>query len=152
MNDTASGMSGCNLTGTYYHAVDAKGRINFPAKLREQLGETFWLSKGITDRFLTVYSQEGWEDLMRQIGSLRGPDGERMRRRICAGAAEVTPDKQGRILIPVPLREYAGLETDSEIVVAGAGRKAEIWTKALWMQEEDSFDPMAAAVLNDLCL
>lgn len=142
----------CNMTGTFYHAVDAKGRINFPAKLREQLGESFWLSRGITDKFLTVYSQEGWNDFMSQISGLKGAQGESMRRWICSGAAEVTPDKQGRILIPTALREYAGLDADKEVVVAGTGRKAEIWSRTLWTQVDSSFDPSTAPVLDDLCL
>ncbi len=140
------------MTGTYLHAVDAKGRINFPAKLREMLGETFWLSRGMTGKFLTVYSQEGWDDLMRQIGSLKGADGESMRRWICSGAAEVTPDKQGRILIPSALRDYAGLDVDKEVAVVGAGRKAEIWSKTLWTQTDSGFDPTSAPALSELCL
>lgn len=143
----------CNMTGTFYHAVDTKGRINFPAKLRELLGTTFWLARATTDRCLTVYSEEMWTQLMIQIGSKSGPEAEKLRRWMCAGAAEVTPDKQGRILIPANLREYAGLQTGEEVAVVGAGRKAEIWSKALWMQTDESFDPMSAmSVLNELIL
>lgn len=138
------------MTGTFYHNVDAKGRINFPAKLRELIGETFWISRGTSDRCLTVYSQEGWMDIMRQIGSLKGPDAEKMRRWICSGATEVTPDKQGRILIPSALREYAQLEKD--VVVVGAGRKAEIWSETLWKQADEAFDPSSAAIIGELCL
>lgn len=141
----------CEMTGTYYHAVDAKGRINFPAKLRELLGTTFWLAKGTTDKCLTVYSKERWAQFMDQIGGKKGPEAEKLRRWICAGAVEVTPDKQGRILIPVNLREYAGLQTDSEVAIIGAGRKAEIWSKALWLKTEDDFDPSSVmSVLNEL--
>lgn len=141
------------MTGTFFHAVDAKGRINFPAKLREQLGESFWLSRGTSDRCLTVYSREGWEAFMLQISDKRGPAAEKLRRWICSGAVEVNPDKQGRILIPSHLRMYAGLETDSEVAVIGAGRKAEIWSKAAWTEANDSFDPAEAEdILNELCL
>jgi MraZ protein len=87
---------------------------------------------------------------MRQIKDLKGPQGERMRRWICSGATEVTPDKQGRIVIPQALRTYAGLEKD--VVVAGAGRKAEIWDYNLWKQSEDAFDPADSGMLEDLCL
>ena len=140
----------CGMTGTFYHNVDEKGRINFPAKLREQLGVTFWVARGTSDKFLSVYSVEGWKDVMRQIKDLRGPQGEKMRRWICSGATEVTPDKQGRIVIPQALRAYAGLEKD--VVVAGAGRKAEIWDYNLWKQSEDAFDPADSGMLEDLCL
>lgn len=139
----------CNMTGTYSHNVDEKGRINFPAKLREQLGATFWVSRGTSDKFLSVYSVEGWNDVMRQIKDLRGPQGEKLRRWICSGAAEVTPDKQGRILIPTALREYAGLKKD--VVVAGAGRKAEIWDEERW-NEQMNFDPLESGMLDDIVL
>ncbi len=154
MNDTAAGAKPdiCNMTGTYFHNVDTKGRINFPAKLREQLGETFWVSRGTADKCLTVYSQEGWQDVMRQIGGLKGTAAEKLRRWICSGAAEVTPDKQGRILIPPALRRFAGLDEDREVVVLGAGRKAEIWSSKLWNEMEDAFDPSADGVLEELCL
>lgn len=154
MNDTAMGAEPgiCNMTGTYFHNVDTKGRINFPAKLREQLGETFWVSRGTADKCLTVYSQAGWQDVMRQIGGLKGPGGEKLRRWVCSGAAEVTPDKQGRILIPAALRRFAGLDEDKEVVVLGAGRKAEIWSSKLWNEMEDAFDPSMDGVLEELCL
>ncbi len=152
MNEAAfeDDLDVCGMTGTYYHNVDEKGRINFPAKLREQLGTTFWVARGTSDKFLSVYSVEGWKDVMRQIKDLKGPQGERMRRWICSGATEVTPDKQGRIVIPQALRTYAGLEKD--VVVAGAGRKAEIWDYNLWKQSEDAFDPADSGMLEDLCL
>lgn len=146
-------QNNCDMTGTFYHAVDSKGRINFPVKLREQLGATFWLSRGTSDKCLIVHSPERWAEFMVQIGGLRGPEGEKMRRWICAGAVEVTPDKQGRILIPVNLREYAGLKPGSEVAVVGAGRKAEIWDKDRWTKADEDFEPsMAASVLNELIL
>lgn len=140
----------CSMTGTYTHNVDEKGRINFPAKLREQLGATFWIARGTSDKFLAVYSAEGWKDVLRQIKDLRGPQGEKLRRWICSGAAEVTPDKQGRILIPQALRNYACLERD--VVVAGAGRKAEIWNADVWRQTQEAFEPADSGLLDELCL
>lgn len=140
----------CELTGTYEHNVDEKGRLNFPAKLREQLGTTFWIARGTSDRFLAVYSVAGWKDVLRQVKDLKGPQGEKLRRWICSGAAEVTPDKQGRILIPQALRRYAELEKD--IIVAGTGRKAEIWDRDRWLETVEDFDPTACTELNELTL
>lgn len=140
------------MTGTYFHSMDKKGRINFPVKLREQIGETFWISRGTTEKCLTVYSKEGWEDIMRQIGGLKGPDGEKLRRWFCSGAVEVTPDQQGRVLIPVALRNHAGLGVEDNVAVIGAGRKAEIWKRETWEEMESSFDPASSALLEDLCL
>lgn len=152
MNEAAleTELDACSMTGTYYHNVDAKGRINFPAKLRELIGETFWIARGTSDRFLSVYSSEGWRDVLRQVKDLKGPQGEKLRRWICSGAAEVTPDKQGRVLIPAALREYAGL--DKDVVVLGAGRKAEIWSSERWREMDEAFDPTCAPQLEELCL
>jgi len=140
----------CGMTGTYCHCADEKGRINFPAKLREQLGATFWIVRGTSERFLSVYSVREWNNVLLQIQDLKGPQGEKIRRWICSGAAEVTPDKQGRILIPQSLRTYAGIQKD--VVIAGAGRKAEIWDYNLWKQSEEAFDPAGCGILADLCL
>ncbi len=153
MNEAAFGEDELDLfgmTGTYNHNVDDKGRINFPAKLREQLGETFWIARGTSDKFLAVYSVEGWKDVLRQVRDLRGPQGEKLRRWICSGAVEVTPDKQGRILIPQALRKYAELERD--VVIAGTGKKAEIWDSSKWQQSDEAFDPMASGQLDGLDL
>ena len=86
---------------------------------------------------------------MRQVQNLPGPQGEKMRRWICAGAAEVTPDKQGRILIPMALRKYAGLQKD--VIIAGTGRKAEIWDAERW-EMQNSFNPLDSELLNTLVL
>ena len=152
MNDAAFGEEPdlCNMTGTYDHNIDEKGRINFPVKLREQLGETFWIARGTSGKFLAVYSAAGWKDVMRQIQNLRGPSGEKMRRWICAGAAEVAPDKQGRILIPQALRNFAGLTR--QVIVCGAGKKAEIWDYQEYMHDAESFSPEESGMLDELCL
>lgn len=139
-----------DLTGTYRHNLDAKNRINFPAKLRERFGETFWIARGTSGHFLAVYSVEGWRNVMRQIRSMTGRQGEKLRRWICSGAVEVTPDKQGRVLIPAPLCNYASL-TD-EVVIAGAGTKVEIWSADLWDEDDAGFDPSEAPQIEEICL
>ena len=138
----------CGLTGTYDHNVDEKGRLNFPAKLREQLGATFWIARGVSDKCIAVYSVESWKALIRQIKDLPGVRGDKIRRWICSGAAEVTPDKQGRILIPQALRRYAELEKD--VVVAGTGRKAEIWNSDLWYANNMAPDDDMLGALDDV--
>lgn len=154
MNEAAfedeMGCTDCDLTGTYDHNVDEKGRLNFPAKLREQLGATFWIARSFTDKCLAVYSAENWKNLMRQIKDIPGVKGDKVRRWICSGAAEVTPDKQGRILIPQALRRYAELEKD--VVVAGTGRKAEIWNSQLWLENNMELDDETLDVLDNVLL
>ncbi len=138
------------MDGTYFHNIDAKGRMNFPAKLREELGETFWLVRGTTDKFLSVYSVERWKKICDQVAQQPGPEGESLRRWLHAGACEVVPDKQGRILVPQNLRIFAGLEKD--VVVIGAGTRSEIWDKDRWAAVDEAFDPKAGSVLATLCM
>ncbi len=116
------------LIGEYQHSLDTKGRVNFPAKLREDLGETFILSKGLGDPCLFVYSQQEWDKLTEKLNSLPLS----LQRFLFAGATQVQPDKQGRILIPQNLRQYAGLQKD--LVIVGASNRAEIWDQDQWEQ------------------
>ena len=101
------------LIGEYQHSLDTKGRVNFPAKLREDLGESFILSKGLGDECLFVYSEEEWNKLTEKLNSLPLSKARALQRFLFAGATQVQPDKQGRILIPQNLRDYAGLQKRS---------------------------------------
>ena len=117
------------LIGEYSHNIDAKGRLNFPAKLREDLGQRFIVTKGLDD-CLFVYSLEEWERLEQKIKELPMSKACTIQRYLFSGAWEVEPDKQGRILIPANLREFAGLEKD--VLVIGASNRAEIWNRSRW--------------------
>lgn len=117
------------LIGEYQHNLDAKGRVNFPAKLRENLGETFVITKGL-DHSLFVYPREEWRKLEQRISELPVSKSRELQLFFFAGAAEVEPDKQGRVVIPANLREFAGLE--KEVVIVGASVRAEIWDKDKW--------------------
>lgn len=130
-----------SLMGTYYHNIDAKGRLNFPTKLRVALGESFYVTKGLDERCLVVYSQEGWDRLSAKVAALPEAKAGAIRRWLFSGAGLLTPDRQGRVQIPQDLRAFAKLEKD--VVVIGADNKAEIWDKALWEQQVDSFDTAA---------
>lgn len=117
------------MTGEYLHSIDVKGRLNFPAKLREELGQAFIITKGL-DGCIFVYSQDEWKKIEERMAQLPLSQSRNVQRFLSSGAAEVEPDKQGRILIPLNLRLHAGLEKD--IVVAGVGTRAEIWDKKRW--------------------
>ena len=106
-----------SLMGTYYHNIDAKGRMNFPTKLREVLGTTFYVTKGLDQPCLTVYSETEWERLAAKVAAIPESKGGQIRRWLFSGAGVLTPDKQGRVLIPQDLRSFAGLEKD--VVVIG---------------------------------
>ena len=116
------------MTGQYAHTIDAKGRLFIPAKLREELGGTFHVTVG-QDHCLSVYSDDSWNAVMDKLKTMNYSDVKRLRP-MFALAADCEPDAQGRILLPLKLRQYAGLEKD--VVVIGANNKAEIWNRASW--------------------
>lgn len=117
--------------GEYQHSVDPKGRVIMPAKLREALGEKFMVTRGL-DSCLFAYSQDGWGDLEKKLKELPLNDlnSRAVARFFFSGATECEVDKQGRILIPQSLREYACLEKD--VIIAGVSDKVEIWDKDKW--------------------
>lgn len=129
------------LMGEYQHNIDPKGRLFMPVKLRESLGSTFILSKGL-DGCLFVYDEEQWHVLEAKLNSLpmtnKGARG--FSRFFFSGAAEVECDKQGRVLLPANLREFAGL--DKNAVIVGVGNRAEIWSVERWnaYNEENAED------------
>ena len=133
------------LIGEYQHTLDPKGRVNFPARLRESLGSTFIITKGL-DNCLYVYSREEWKVLEDKIRALPMSKSRNLQRFFFAGAAEAEPDKQGRVLIPAHLREYAGLTKD--VTVIGASVRAEIWDSERYQSscEELTSDSIAESM------
>ncbi len=117
--------------GEYLHKMDVKGRTSLPSKFKKNIGDTLIITRGF-DNSLTVYTESSWKEITEKLSKLSiTKKAERsFTRMMLSGAIEVSPDKQGRILIPEYLRKYAGIET--EIVWAGVGDKAEIWDKAKW--------------------
>lgn len=120
------------MTGQYAHNIDAKGRLFIPARLREELGETFHVTVGM-DHCLSIYSDESWAVFMDKLRELPYSKTKALRM-LFANAADCEPDGQGRILIPAKLRAYAGLE--KEVVVIGSFDRAEIWNAERWAREE----------------
>lgn len=118
------------LCGEFKSTLDAKGRMNFPVKLREVFGESFIISKTIAAECIKVYSVGDWQELSDRIKAMPQTKTADIQRFLFGSAFEIEPDKQGRILIPPPLREYAGLGTD--VVIVGLSGRAEIWDKAKW--------------------
>jgi MraZ protein len=114
--------------GEYNHTIDAKGRLIVPSKFRETLGDTFVVTKGL-DGCLFVYDNEEWGIFEEKLKSLPITNKEvrKFVRFFLAGAAEVEVDKQGRILIPNVLREFAELNKD--VVLIGVASRIEIWSK-----------------------
>jgi len=134
------------LMGEYNHSLDAKGRFIVPAKLREQLGERFVISKGL-DGCLFAFPPEEWAKLEAKIQDLplTNMRARKFARHILAGASEMELDKQGRVLLPLNLREAAKLEKD--IVLCGVGSRMEIWDKDTW-QSYSLYDDMEEVAEN----
>ena len=120
------------MTGQYAHNIDAKGRLFIPARLREELGQTFHVTIGL-DHCLSIYSDENWNVLVEKIHEMPYNKARGLRV-LSANAVDCEPDAQGRILIPAKLREYAGLQ--KEVVVIGSFDRAEIWNAERWAREE----------------
>ncbi len=118
--------------GEYNHTIDAKGRVIMPSKLRESLGDDFVITKGL-DGCLFVYDNAGFQVFEEKLKSLplTNKDARQFVRFFLAGAASIEIDKQGRVLIPSILREFA--EITKEAVLVGVGSRIEIWSKERWM-------------------
>lgn len=118
--------------GEYSHTIDAKGRLIVPSKFREQLGDEFVVTKGL-DGCLFVYENLEWKSLEEKLHSLplTNTNARKFSRFFLAGATTCEVDKQGRILLPAILREFAKIEKDT--VLVGVGSRIEIWSKESWM-------------------
>lgn len=127
------------LLGEFVHVLDSKGRVTVPARFRAELGTSLVVTRGI-DRCLAVYPISKWEQLAGRVNELPLTDRQAraFRRLLFASAADVSPDGQGRILIPPPLREYANL--DGEVVVAGLSTHIELWDTEAWEGERERIE------------
>lgn len=136
------------LRGEFKSTLDAKGRMNFPVKLREELGASFIISKTIGAECIKVYAAEDWAELVAKIKNMPQTKTAAIQRFLFGSAFEIEPDKQGRVLIPAPLREYAGLTQD--IVIVGLEGYAEIWDKAKWdaLNEAQDTEDLAAIAME----
>lgn len=135
------------LIGEYQHNIDQKGRVIVPAKFREDLGELFYVTKGL-DGCLFVLSPEEWARLQDKIKAMPISKARGLQRFFFSGAAEAEPDKQGRILIPQPLRDYAKLSRD--VTVIGASTRAEIWDSGRWDEFNSTLTEDSVAEAMDL--
>lgn len=139
------------LMGEFQHNIDAKGRIIIPAKLRDNLGSKFVITRGL-DGCVFGYPLDNWEkvqDKLKQL-PLAKKEARAFTRFFYSAAAEVEIDKQGRINIPTTLMTYADLE--KECLILGVSDRIEIWSKEKWHQVsaeiEDSFEEIAEDMLD----
>ncbi|WP_121639954.1 division/cell wall cluster transcriptional repressor MraZ [Virgibacillus sp. Bac330] len=137
--------------GEFQHNIDAKGRIIVPSKFRDQLGDSFVVTRGL-DQCLFVYPMEEWNILEGKLKKLplTKKDARAFTRFFFSGAVECEIDKQGRINIPQSLRNYAGIE--KECVVIGVSNRIEIWSSEQWesyvTDSEESFAEIAENLMD----
>lgn len=137
--------------GEYKHTVDAKGRLIIPAKFRNQLGDKFILIKWL-EHSLYGFPLSAWEIFEEKLKALpmTNKEARKFQRFVFSSAIEAEFDKQGRIALPINLREYANLE--KEIIVTGAGTGFEIWNATNWQDYTadvaENFDDIADGLVD----
>ncbi|MBU5467744.1 division/cell wall cluster transcriptional repressor MraZ [Virgibacillus sp. MSJ-26] len=137
--------------GEYQHNVDTKGRIIVPSKFREELGESFVVTRGL-DKCLFAYPLDEWKLLEEKLKKLplTKKDARAFTRFFFSGAVECEVDKQGRINLSQPLRNYAELER--ECVIIGVSNRVEFWAKEAWedyfTESEESFAEIAENLMD----
>ncbi|MCS7233218.1 MAG: division/cell wall cluster transcriptional repressor MraZ [Synergistetes bacterium] len=137
------------FVGAYFFSVDNKGRVFIPASMREKLGKEAVLTRGL-DRCLFLFPLEEWEGIVNSFNSLSFAKKEvrAFLRLLLAGASMVSIDAQGRIQIPLTLREYAKLE--KEVAIIGVGNRVEIWAKDRWDVYENDVLPRFEEVAEEI--
>lgn len=141
--ETAAAVRGrLMFMGEFNHNIDAKGRLIIPSRFREELGENSVLTRGM-DGCLSIYPQEAWKAFEEKLASLplTSKDARTFTRFFVSGATPCELDRQGRILVPSTLREYAGLEKN--VILAGNLDRIEIWSKSRW-EKSNNYEDMDA--------
>jgi len=141
--------------GEYFHSIDRKGRLILPAKFREvakaNFLEKFFITRGL-DKCLFMFSEEEWrtqENKFKSI-SFTKQQSRTFNRLYFSGATEVIPDKQGRILLPAHIKEFADIKKD--VVIVGVSNRIEIWSKNKWEDfygnSRQSFEEIAEKLIE----
>ncbi len=141
--------------GEFEHTLDRKGRLIIPSKFREALKEhyieRFFITRGL-DKCLFMFAEDEWKTQEQKFKSLSFTKAEsrRFNRMYFSGACEMLPDKQGRILIPSYLKEYAIIKRD--VYIIGVSNRIEIWSKEGWKDyystSKDSFEEVAEKLIE----
>ena len=137
------------LMGEFHHNIDEKGRLTLPAKFREELGESFIVTRGL-EECLFVYPMNEWEKITKKLNNLpfTKKDARSFMRFFLSGATAAEFDKQGRINITSPLISYAELK--KECVIIGVGDRLEIWSSERWNSFYDMNKDNLSNIAEDL--
>lgn len=123
--------------GEFTHTIDEKGRLSLPAKFRPALNDGLVVTRGL-DGCLFIFTSADFRALGERRLPMTHPDGRDFERMFYSGAADLNLDKQGRILLPQVLREFAGLNGDA--VVVGVNTRIEVWSQAAWKAQREKFE------------
>ena len=137
------------LLGEYKHTIDEKGRMAIPAKFRSTLESGAIITRGF-DHCLFIFSESEWQKVVQKLVSLPfAQSGSRaFSRLMLSGASDVKLDVQGRVLVPEPLREYAGLS--KQAVVIGMYSRIEVWDADEWKNYKTKTESSADEIAEKL--
>jgi len=135
--------------GEFEYKIDQKGRVPIPPKFRRELKEGLVLTPGI-EKCINVYGPSEWTKLADSLttGSVTPSKLRTLNRAIFATAFNLNIDGQGRVVLPIPLRQYAGIE--DEVVIAGANNYLELWNKEQWESEKAISQEQAWQIIESL--
>ena len=141
--------------GEYEHTIDKKGRIIIPSKFRESFKEydinKLYITRGL-DKCLFVFTENEWKTQESKFKSVSFTKSEarKFNRLYFSGASELEFDRQGRILIPKYLKDFAGIKRD--VMLIGVSNRMEVWSKEVWQQyytsSKDSFEEIAEKLMT----
>jgi MraZ protein len=139
------------MLGSFKHGIDTKNRLFIPSKFREELGESFVIARSPRGKCLRVFPAEEWNATLKKYDSLDARDREVIVRALTRNAAQVSPDTQGRVVLPPELIEHAKIEKN--IMIVGCCDYAEIWSDAIYrdMKAEEDVEALLEE-LEDLGL
>ena len=135
--------------GEFEYKIDEKGRVPIPPKFRRELKEGVVLMPGV-ETCINIYPVSEWKKVSATLtsGTIAPSKLRRLNRAVFATAFSLNIDKQGRIALPTPLREYAGI--DDEVVIAGANTYLELWNKEQWESEKAISQEQAWQIIESL--
>jgi MraZ protein len=135
--------------GEFSHTIDDKGRLTIPAKFRDELESGVVITRGL-DGCLWAYGRSEWEALAEKIAKLPTTNtaARNFSRFMFSSAFDSIPDRQGRILLPQNLRDYAGIQ--NETIIIGVKSKLEIWNPAKWSDVVTAVEQDTEAIVAQL--
>ena len=135
--------------GEFEYKIDEKGRVPVPPKFRKELKEGIVLASG-PEQCIVAYSMPEWKKMADNLTTSGLPPAKmrKLSRALFSSAFSLSIDAQGRVALPVPLRQYAGIA--DEVIIAGANNYMEIWNKELWEAEKTSSQEQAWQIIESL--